>query len=177
MRDYRKYSVHRIEVNGGIGRFKGAFVEMPVSREKGRLLVESTKALPDIETGELKRYGFIIYAPDISGHLVFYSNDPAAIKFKRRVTGKMKEHKGFSNYATWLVACEIGSNGYVLDKINYWWNELEDGDAVADCLKARYENRQPDLYGIWEDIMADAMESVDWFEIANIHKPVGDTNE
>lgn len=90
------------------------------------------------------------------------------------------KYNGWTNYETWLVNLwmdnEQGSSEY--------WNECAqeaydnaDSDTsftreeratlnLADTMKDEHEEAQPEVTGLWADMMNAALSEVNWYEIA-----------
>ena len=90
------------------------------------------------------------------------------------------KYNGWTNYETWLVNLwmdnEQGSSEY--------WNECAqeaydnaDSDTsftreeratlnLADTMKETHEEAQPEVTGLWADMMNAALSEVNWYEIA-----------
>jgi hypothetical protein len=81
-----------------------------------------------------------------------------------------KTYNGWTNYETWLVKLWI-DNEYA--DYSYWRGEAE-AEArgnnktghLADQLKDSFEEAQPQLTGMWLDMLNAAMSEVNWYEIA-----------
>jgi hypothetical protein len=86
-----------------------------------------------------------------------------------------KTYNGWTNYETWLCKLWIdndeGSSGY--------WNERAeealkraDGDKeeavreLADALEAEHVEAQPEVTGLWADMLNSALSEINWREIA-----------
>jgi hypothetical protein len=91
-----------------------------------------------------------------------------------------KEYNGWTNYETWLVNLwmdnEQGSQSYWAETAQEFYNEAlsdrtftRDERAtidLSDRLKDEFEEAQPEVTGLWADMINAAMSEVDWYEIA-----------
>jgi hypothetical protein len=94
-----------------------------------------------------------------------------------------KGYNGWSNYETWNVKLWIDNDE---GSYNYWdkaasvaWEEGEYKRSYAsqthkesalcilsDRLKDEFEDAQPEVTGMWADLLNAAMSEVNWYEIA-----------
>ena len=75
-------------------------------------------------------------------------------------------YNGYKNYETWNVALwmdnEQGSQ-------SYWVEQAENAEsihALADMMKDEHEELMPEVTGVYSDLLQAALDSVDWYEIA-----------
>jgi hypothetical protein len=94
-----------------------------------------------------------------------------------------KEYNGWTNYETWNVKLwidnEQGSSEYWAEAATEAWDEAEykrtyqsqtrkesASCILADHLKNEFEEAQPEVTGMWADLLNAAMSEVNWYEIA-----------
>ncbi len=95
----------------------------------------------------------------------------------------MADYNGWKNYETWNVKLwidnEQGSSEYWAEQASEAWETGEYKRAyssqtrkesasciLADRLKDEFEEAQPEVTGMWADLLNAAMSEVDWYEIA-----------
>jgi hypothetical protein len=93
--------------------------------------------------------------------------------FYNKITNNEKEnnimcntYNGYKNYETWNVALwmdnDPGSQGY-------WMEQAENAESIttlADMMKDEHEESMPEVTGVYADLLQAALDSVDWYEIA-----------
>ena len=91
-----------------------------------------------------------------------------------------KEYNGWYNYETWLLKLwtdnEEGSSRYWDATAQEVYDEAEADSTftreeratltLADRLKDEFEEAQPEVTGLWADMINAAMSEVNWHEIA-----------
>jgi hypothetical protein len=85
-----------------------------------------------------------------------------------------KGYNGWVNYETWLVALwldnDCGSSDYWREVAEELWDEEDPGRSqrlLADRLKDEVMEGQPELTGMYADMLNAAFSEVDWDEIAS----------
>jgi len=86
-----------------------------------------------------------------------------------------KEYNGWTNYETWVVALwldnEEGSQRYWQERAEEIMRDCDSDkdDAnrkLSDELKDQHEEAQPEVTGVFADLINAAMSEVNWWEIA-----------
>lgn len=91
-----------------------------------------------------------------------------------------KEYNGWYNYETWLVKLwidnEEGSSRYWDGAAQEVYDEAESDKSftrderatldLSDRLKDEFEQAQPEVTGMWADLINAAMSEVNWHEIS-----------
>lgn len=89
-------------------------------------------------------------------------------------------YNGWSNYETWCVNLwltnEQGSYNFCRDLAQGCWRDAEASKTfsrkeqaaldAADCLKQFINDSQPEVTGMFRDLLNAALSEVDWHEIA-----------
>jgi hypothetical protein len=82
-----------------------------------------------------------------------------------------KGYQGWTNYGTWCIHLWVTND----EQPYVYWTKLaqkllnEEEHATAhlrDALKAHFDDAMPALDGMWSDLMTNALEEVNWQEIA-----------
>ena len=77
----------------------------------------------------------------------------------------MSEYNGWKNYETWCVNLWINNDQglyeYLCDEAKHLPME-----CLAMELKVQIENQAPTTLGMYADLLGHALESVDWYTIA-----------
>ena len=84
-------------------------------------------------------------------------------------------YNGWTNYETWCVKLWIdndeGSYLCWLDNVKDVLKRADDKDEaignLREMLKDEHEESQPEVSGVYADLMTAALGSVDWYEIAS----------
>lgn len=77
-----------------------------------------------------------------------------------------KEYNGYTNYETWAVALWIDNEE---GSYNYWRERTQEAESIhelEDMLKDEHEENMPEVTGIYSDLLQAALDSVNWYEIA-----------
>lgn len=83
-----------------------------------------------------------------------------------------KEYNGWHNYETWCVNLSMdndeGSQEYWLDHAKHALRHHGENAAweLAEVIKAQHEESQPQIDGVFADLMTAALSEVNWREIA-----------
>lgn len=83
-----------------------------------------------------------------------------------------KEYNGSSNYETWVAALYMDSDHWAEVARELVENdEDEDLDEcqrqLADQMENEFEEFQPELKGVYADLLSAAIQEIDWDEIAS----------
>lgn len=93
-----------------------------------------------------------------------------------------QKYNGYTNYETWAVALWIDNEEWSQRQAqataaNIWTGTADAGEAgtksdrarwaLADLMKADYEEAVPELQGVWADLLNAALSEVDWMDIAD----------
>lgn len=83
-------------------------------------------------------------------------------------------HEGWKNYETWCVALWINNEEPMYDEAREMTRAAFDEPSMrqaryqlAGAIKNWIEEMQPELSGMWADMMGAALSEVDWDEIAD----------
>jgi hypothetical protein len=83
-----------------------------------------------------------------------------------------KEYNGWSNYETWVAALYMDSDHWAEVARELVENdEDEDLDEcqrqLADQMENEFEEFQPELKGVYADLLSAAIQEINWDEIAS----------
>ena len=78
-----------------------------------------------------------------------------------------KGYNGYTNYETWAVGLWFDNDRGLYETVQEMIQEAE-GDfmTLADMMQAFVEEMQPELDGIFSDLLTNALQSVNWDELA-----------
>ena len=76
-------------------------------------------------------------------------------------------YNGYTNYETWAVGLWFDNDRGLYETVQEMIQEAE-GDfmTLADMMQAFVEEMQPELDGIFSDLLTNALQSVNWDELA-----------
>lgn len=77
-----------------------------------------------------------------------------------------KEYNGWTNYETWLMALWIDTDEYQYATVREIAGECSEAHDLATRIQELMEADQPELTGLWADMLNSALSQVNWYEIA-----------
>lgn len=79
-------------------------------------------------------------------------------------------HAGWKNYQTWNYALWLNNDqglyNYKQELIRQAQRSRDPVNALADSLKEFIQDSQPELQGLYSDLLQFSIDSIDFFEIA-----------
>ena len=133
----------------------------------GHMLFEAGKAQPSSVRQRNKRYVFLISTPT-GGFETFYTNNREGVSV--RFSEGSRRYNGYSNYETWLIACEIDSPKTAQYEFGFRWSGFQTEESIAKSLKccfAEHKTKRKALKGR----RIDRIRSANWLEIARLFDP------
>ena len=85
----------------------------------------------------------------------------------------MGRHEGFANYETWAVSLWLDNDEGLYNEVRENIGDLDlasrvDGnEELSGWLKDWVSEMQPEVNGLWADLLGAALGEVDWDEIAD----------
>lgn len=78
----------------------------------------------------------------------------------------MEQYKGWSNFPTWDIKVWIDNNDGLCRRYTRAAKNIGEPGALALMLKEEFKHGRPDAWGPYGELMAWALELVNWHEIA-----------
>jgi hypothetical protein len=77
-----------------------------------------------------------------------------------------KTYNGWTSYETWLINLWIDNDEGLQDYANELRGQYAEDYELSQALKEWFDEMQPEVTGVWADLINASLSEVNWFEIA-----------